>query len=256
MHETSNSPVRNACSATRGMPTRRRLTWPDAGLFLLIPLLLISPAAAQSATNFNSRKPAPVSPPVKIEKPATPKPKEAATVITIPSRFVGPAELDAYVTSLTSAFSMHDRATDPFGQLQDPNAKPVVKATVAKTTQRAPQLQATPFSDIVRLIIVTTIMPGEKRFLVGTRSFAQGDHIPLTFRNKQIRVEVIQVTSQQIVFRNLDTGETASRKLDMLPAGMTPGHRGINAPGMVPDRPNAPIELDGGEPQIQTSQNR
>ena len=112
------------------------------------------------------------------------------------------------------------------------------------------------FADIIRLIIVTTIMPGEKRFLVGTRSFAQGDHIPLTFRNKQIRVEVTQVTSHQITFRNLENGEIASRKLDMLPAGMTPGLRGISAPGMVPDKPNAPIELESSETPLETSQNR
>ena len=91
-------------------------------------------------------------------------------------------------------------------------------------------------------------MPGEKRFLVGTRSIKQGDQIPLSFRGKQIRVQVTEVTSQQIAFKNLDNGETASRKLDMLPVGMTPGNRGISAPGMTLDRPNAPIELETADP--------
>ena len=89
-------------------------------------------------------------------------------------------------------------------------------------------------------------MPGEKRFLVGNRTFKQGDQIPINFRNKPIRVQITEVNSRQIGFRNLDTGESAIRKLDMLPAGMTPGHRGITAPGMVPDNSNAPLDLETG----------
>jgi hypothetical protein len=91
-------------------------------------------------------------------------------------------------------------------------------------------------------------MPGEKRFLLGTRSFKQGDIMPLNYRNKQIHALVTEVTSRQISFRNQDSGETAVRKLDMLPAGMTPGSHGISAPGMVPDRPNAPIDLEAADP--------
>ncbi len=223
---------------------------------IYLGVVMASAAFSQSATNFDTQPLAPAAPLVTPEKTPAPKPKEAGPVSTTPSRFVGAAELDPFVAALTSAFSMRDRETDPFGQPQDPNAKPVVKTTIAKVTQRAPQLTVTPFADIVRLIVVTTIMPGEKRFLVGTRSVSQGDRIPLSFRNKQIRVEVTEVTSKQIVLRNLDTGETATRKLDMLPVGMTPGLRGITAPGMVPDRPNAPIELEAGEPPIETSQNR
>jgi hypothetical protein len=216
-------------------------------------LVLHSHAAAQSAKSLKTA-PASQSPAAKAstKKIAT----EAGPVgITTPSRLVGPAELDAYVASLGAMFSMKSRETDPFGQAQDPNAKPVIK-TVAKATQRAPQLQATPFSDIIRMIVVTTIMPKEKRFLVGTRSIAQGDRIPLTFRGKQIQVEVTEVSSREIAFRNLDNGETATRKLDMLPAGMTPGNRGITARGMVPDRPNAPLELDVGESFTENTLNR
>jgi hypothetical protein len=174
-------------------------------------------------------------------KPVT---KEAPPANTTPSRQIGPAELSTYVTSLASTFSSRERATDPFGQLQDPDAKPVIKAPVAGKIKRAAPIQATPFADIVRLIVVTTIMPGEKRFLVGTRSIRQGDQIPLTFRGKQMRVQVTDVTSQRIDFKNLDNGETASRKLDMLPVGMTPGNKGITAPGMQVDRANPPLELE------------
>jgi hypothetical protein len=209
-------------------------------------LLVIFPSQilAQSATSFDTQTIAPEAPAAKTAKPVKPLTNEAPPANTTPSRQIGPAELSTYVTSLASTFSSRERATDPFGQLQDPDAKPVIKAPVAGKIKRAAPIQATPFADIVRLIVVTTIMPGEKRFLVGTRSIRQGDQIPLTFRGKQMRVQVTDVTSQRIDFKNLDNGETASRKLDMLPVGMTPGNKGITAPGMQVDRANPPLELE------------
>ncbi|MEO8616178.1 MAG: hypothetical protein ABI600_13620 [Luteolibacter sp.] len=237
---------------------RVRRTWCASTISLLfISLLPISTAIAQPVENLKSAEASAAKPIAgKTEKPDAAKPKEPAPALNTPSRLISTESLDAYVASITATFSIQSRETDPFGLPQDPNAKPVIQNPIAKATHRAPQLQATPFADIIRLIVVNTIMPGEKRFLVGTRSISQGQQIPLTFRSKQIRVQVTEVTSQQITFRNLDTGETASRKLDILPVGMTPGSRGITAPGMVLDRPNAPIELETSEPPIETSQNR
>ncbi len=219
-----------------------------AAVFILA--LLTSSAFGQSAANFDTQSLAPEAsepPPAKAEKAGKPIVKEVPPANTTPSRQIGPAELEAYVTSLASVFSSRERATDPFGQLQDPDAKPVIRTPIASATKRIAPVQATPFADIVQLITVTTIMPGEKRFLVGTRSIKQGDQIPLEFRGKKIPVQVTEVTSQRIGFKNLDNGETATRKLDMLPVGMTPGSRGISAPGMTLDQPNAPIELEAPE---------
>lgn len=215
---------------------------------ILATVLLASTVHAQSAANFNTHALTPESPAPKEDKTAKLIVKDAPPANTTPSRQIGPAELEAYVSSLASVFSSRVRATDPFGQLQDPDAKPIIKAPIASATQRIAPVQATPFVDIIRLIVVTTIMPGEKRFLIGTRSIREGDQIPLSFRGKEIRVQVTEVTSQQIAFKNLDNGDTASRKLDMLPVGMTPGSRGISAPGMTLDRPNSPIELESGDP--------
>lgn len=90
-------------------------------------------------------------------------------------------------------------------------------------------------------------MPGEKRFLIGPRSFKQGEQMSLTLHGKPIKAQITEVTSKQISFRNLDTGENATRRLDLLPAGMTSGNHEITAPGMIQDRPNAPIDLEAGE---------
>jgi hypothetical protein len=212
-------------------------------------------APAQSAGNFDTKPIAPsqAAKPAAAKTPATAPASadEAPTVAIGPSRFVGKADLPAYVQSLTSILSMSNRATDPFGQFQDPEAKPIVKPTVAKVARRT-QTQVTPFSEIVERIQVTTIMPGEQRFLIGTRSFKKGDRFPINFRGRATNVEVAAVTASKIEFRSLDNGEVASLKLNMLPVGMTPGTNTITAPGMVPDRPNAPLEI---EPMNETSQN-
>lgn len=228
----------------------------SVAVILLIAVPFGSDAPAQSATNFDTKIITPKASAPKKAKSVVAAAKEAGPVSATPSRYVGEGELDAYVESLSSVFSMRGRATDPFGQLQDPDAKPVIKTSVAKTSRRVAPAQATPFADIMRLIKVTTVMPGEKRFLIGTRSFKQGGRIPIVFRNKNVNAEIVSVNSQQIDFRNLDNGETASIKINLLPVGMTPGTGGITAPGMVPDRPNAPIELDSGMNPDEISPNR
>jgi len=227
---------------------RARTLFKGASLLLTLGLTLTLPIRAQSAANFDTKTLAREPVAAKDDKSAKPATKEAGPVSMTPSRYIGASELEPYISSLSSIFLIRGRAVDPFGQAQDPDAKPLVKASAVKSVKRVAPILATPFSDIVRLIVVTTIMPGEKRFLVGTRSIKQGDQLQLTFRSKPIRVQVTEVTSRQIAFRNLDTGEIAMRKLDMLPIGMTPGHRGISAPGMVADHPNAPIVLESGEP--------
>jgi hypothetical protein len=194
---------------------------------------------AQSASNFKKQP----SKTAKTEA-AAPAPDPKAAKI-IPSRYVTEQELPSHVLALGEILTIRKRVTDPFGQYQDPNARPVIKPTMAKV-KRPTTIQATPFSDIVRLIKVTTIMPAEKRFLVGTRTISEGDRIPLSFRGKTIKVEVATVTSTSIGFRNIENGEQASVPLNLLPVGMTPGNNGITAPGMVPDRPDAPIDLDAG----------
>ena len=227
-----------------------------AVLMLTLHPFLSSSASAQSPPPSNTQTPPPKTQAPTAGKPATSPSKEATPLIITPSRFVGDADLDAYVADRCSVFSMRERVTDPFGQLQDPDAKPVIKTPAAKTTRRAPPVQATPFSDIIRLIKVTTVMPKEKCFLIGTRTIRQGNRLTLAHRGKNIRVEVISVNSQQIVFSNLDNSETASLKLNALPDGVTHGTRGITVRGMVPDRPDSPIDLDPGNPSNDKSQSR
>jgi hypothetical protein len=223
----------------------RAAAWSFVAAFVMA--LLASSSHAQSAANFDTHTLAPEVPVAPVEKAAKSVVTEVPAAITTPSRQIGPTEMETYLASVATVFLSRGRTLDSFGMPQDPDAKPVVKAPVPGVVKRIAPIQATPFPEIINKIVVTTIMPGEKRFLVGTRSIKQGEQIPLTFRGKLLRVQVTEVTSRQISFKNLENGEMASRKLDMLPVGMTPGSRGIVAPGMTLDRPNDPIELETGE---------
>lgn len=207
--------------------------------------------AAHAQTPATSNTPAPRPQP---GAPAAPANKTAGAIP--PSRLVGPAALPAYVRDLSASLSINRRATDPFGKYQDPDARPVIKTQIAKTTRRAPQAQTFPFSDIINRIKVNTVMPGEKKFLIGTRTFRQGETMSLTFRMKNIPVEIVSVTSSAIGFRNVETGETATLKMYMLPAGMTPGTNGIHAPGMIREQKNAPVDLDSPLSPDEAANNR
>lgn len=229
-----------------GNPIHPKLVSGTFAFCMLAVVLTADSAEAQSATNFNTKEVVPAAPPAAApakaaaEKPAKPSPSPSAT----PSRYVQEDDVEAYVNTISSIFSIRNRATDPFGQFQDPDAKPIIKPSSDKPKSRATQVQAFPFADIVRLIKVTTIMPGEKRFLVGTRSIKEGDSIPLSFRGRSYKVVVEGVTSRSIEFRNLESGEVAALTLNLLPVGMTPGNGKITAPGMVPENAGAPLELD------------
>ena len=227
-------------------PTPRplRSQVPQALACLLI-IFAAHPLGAQSESSMKSNAAA---------AKAAAAPAATDPFIMTPSRRVTPEDLTKYVQTIGLALSISGRETDPFGQLQDPDAKPIIKPTIASPKRVAP-MQATPFSDIVSLIRVTTIMPGERSFLIGNRSVKQGDRIPLAFRGKSISVEVESVSSNRIRFRKCDNNETADLTLNMLPPGMKPGQDGIRAPGMVPDNPNAPIDLDESSLPLNAAQN-
>ena len=77
---------------------------------------------------------------------------------------------------------------------------------------------------------------------------------PLQLPNgKNIKVQVLAVSSASIVFRNLETGETANRKLEMLPAGMSKGVQTLTAPGMQSTSPDAPLLVQPGPPPISSN---
>lgn len=204
---------------------------------LCIGLALLAQGYAQPGISPSPAGQAPV-------KDAAATPADAVK----PARFVATDDLDPYLKSMVSRFQAMSREKDPFGQYQDPDAKPVVPVTPQGIARRA-AVKATPLSEIVSRLDVTTIMPGERSFLIGTRKVRVGQQLPLVWRGKPLRVQVTEVSSTRIAFRDLESGETGARTMDILPVGMSIGNglKEITAPGMVPDRPDAPIEVGGGD---------
>ncbi len=183
------------------------------------------------------------------EKKETPAPKP---VDNKPSRFAGD-DISPYTLSRSAVFSMSRRETDPFGLNQDPNAKPVVPVPNQPVQKRLAALPPTPLGDIIRLIRVTTIMPGEKKFLVGVRTFSEGDEFSLQFQGKRMRMKVTEVMAKRIIFMNLDNGDTATLETGMLPPGMIAGKGMMRPAGMVLPIDDLPLDL--GAPNAELPNN-
>lgn len=226
-----------------------------------LALAISPPVSAQSAANFDISKVEVASPASGHEGAADTaapgQPKTPGPVSLTPSRYVTPDDFGGYVASMNASLLISGHDVDSFGQYQDPTAKPVIRTNLNQPKRVTPVYRATPFSDIVSLIRVSTVMPGDRKFLIGDREIHLGQHIPITFRGKDMKIEVTGVSASEIQFRNVESGETAPLKLNLLPAGMTPGIGGLRAaPGMVPQDNKAPIHLDGDLPSPESSQNR
>jgi hypothetical protein len=217
------------------------------------------PASAQSAEGFDTTGLAPTNG-APAAAPAPPKKEEtspeAEAVLKLPSRYAGAGtNLAAYISAYSGRFSIKDRKTDPFGRFQDPDFKaPEPKIVSSSARPSYKPTPPTPFVDIVSAIEVNTVDLAKQRFLVSTREFRKGSVFPVQLPNgKTIKVQVLSVTSTAIGFRNLETGETASRKLDMLPAGMSKGGQPLTAPGMQSTRPDAPLLVQPGPPPLSSN---
>jgi hypothetical protein len=215
-----------------------------AGSALAATLLLSpTPSAGQSAEGFDTSGVVPAAPPQAAPAAPAPAPASATTDLG-PSRYAG-GEIPAYVRDLSARFSIRKRATDPFGRYQDPDFKaPEPKILAKSPTQRFKPEPPVAFADIIASISVNMVDPEKQQFLIAGRSFRKANIFPLQLPNgKQVKVQVVGVTATRIEFRNIDTGETAPLKLDMLPAGMKKGTGGISAPGIQPTGADAPIQV-------------
>ncbi len=200
-------------------------------------------AYSQSAEIFEAEKRPAAGETVAKSSKDTPAP---GPVDTQPSRFAG-QDIEPYIAARAAVFSMRNRPTDSFGLFQDPNAKPVIRQMVSNVpTKRQSALPPTPLSDIIKLIRVTTIMPGEKKFLVGTRSFSEGAEFPMDFQGKRMNMKVLEVNSRKILFLNMDNGERATLETEMLPPGMIVGVDKMKPPGLVNAEANLPLNLEPG----------
>jgi hypothetical protein len=215
-------------------------------------------AFSQSAEGFDTSGLVPAAPaPAAAATDKKPEPAAAdEAVLKLPSRYAGAgSDLAAYIATYSGKFSIKTRQTDPFGRFQDPEFKApepkIVSSTAKPSFQKVPP---TPFIDVVNAIEVNTVDLAKQRFLVGTREFRRGSVFPVQLPNgKTIKIQVLAVSSSAITFRNLDTAETAVRKLKMLPPGMSKGGQPLTAPGMQSTSPDAPLMVQPGPPPLSSN---
>ncbi len=160
-----------------------------------------------------------------------------------PSRFaVGNVEL--YTAARIADLSMKNRSTDPFGLFQDPDFKPIIKNPGPTAVKRQPSNFApVPLMDIVNQIKVTTIMIKEKSFLSEGQVFKETGEVSIDFQDRTRRLKILKVEATKIRFKDIDSGEEATRKMDMLPPGVKVGDDKIKPAGMAFPNENQPLKL-------------
>ncbi len=229
---------------------------------LSLPFLATPVALSQSAEGFDTAGLAPSggntgAAAMTAEKKAEPAVSEAPAVLKMPSRYAGGgSDLAAYINTYSARFSIKKRQTDPFGRNQDPDFRVPEPKIVSSSSPKQSYKPAppTPFINVVSAIEINTVDLAKQRFLVGTREFRKGSVIPVRLPNgKAMKVQVLSVSSTVIAFRNLETGETANRKLEMLPEGMRKGMGPIATPGMQSTSSDAPLEIQPSPPPLSSN---
>lgn len=197
----------------------------------------LTPEPAPAEAESSEQAPKEVAPPV--------SPKADPELVNEPSRYAG-INLDAYLHTVSSTFSMRNRERDPFGRHQDPSYKPPLPTVPKPGPKKFVPAPVTPFSDIVDAIRITTIIPAQQKFLVAGRSFRTGDEIKLNTGNgKLITVQVVSVQSSSVKFRHGTTNETATQFLGLPPDGMKRGSSGIRPNGITSPDTQAPLDISG-----------
>lgn len=169
---------------------------------------------------------------------------DVALLTSKPSRFaVG--NVDLYVNARISNLLMKDKPVDIFGLYQDPNFKPVIKNTPTTIKKGPTHIAPVSLSEIVKGIKVSTIMIKEKSFMVGVRAFKESEEFSITYQEGRTRrLKVLKVEPEQITFKDLDSGEEANLKIDVLPLGMSPGDDRLKPAGLISPNESQPLILE------------
>ena len=134
---------------------------------------------------------------------------------------------------------------DVFGLYQDPDFKPVIKNVPTAIKKGPTNTVKKPLTEIIQGIKVSTIMIKEKSFLVGDSAYKEAEEFTITYQEGRTkRLKVIKVEPNQIIFKDLDTKEEATLKIEVLPPGMLSGGDKIRPAGMSSSSEKKHIDLE------------
>lgn len=178
----------------------------------------------------------------------SPNDHTSASHVTTSSRILPSQQKPAWLNAMGNQLAMAKRSVGPFGMAQDPDAKPVKPKE--QTVQKGAFLEA------MAAIKINTVMPMENKFTSSSREFSAGDIFPVIKNQRQFNVEVMEIKTSGIVFKNIDTGEQVRKNLNTLPAGMKKSAQLDAVPGVFPanSRNAMPLVLDEDKPLRVTRQ--
>ncbi|MEM9079756.1 MAG: hypothetical protein AAGC74_03585 [Verrucomicrobiota bacterium] len=160
------------------------------------------------------------------------------------------AKLDEFVEDRRSSFAISGRAIDIFGLSQDPKTKPTQTLIPMKKKKKV-QVRRTPLTQILDSMKVSMVIPKHEKFSVAGRTIRKGQVLPVSFGKESMRLRVESISSEGILFRNMQTGELAMKETRRLPKGVTIGDRSKAGKGIQSVRENeeAPLILSPDFPE-------
>ncbi|MBJ07132.1 MAG: hypothetical protein CMO40_08485 [Verrucomicrobiaceae bacterium] len=179
---------------------------------------------------------------VRAENPAAPPSSPGSGAA--PARFLSKG-LDERILALRQRLAITSRERGPFGLYQNPGRVPVINHAV-------PEVRKTPFIEFIKGIEITVINAREKEFLVGARLFRLGQVFPVLRGGEQISVRVEEVAPSRVTFKNLQTGELAVHRLDLLPSGVSAAAGQIQVRGVTPSNRGEvePLRIEMDTPPV------
>lgn len=133
------------------------------------------------------------------------------------SHFLSEDAREKWLVEMRSSLPMVKRNRGPFGLLQNP-ATTDAPAVVQK---KAAPVRSDAFLNAIKAVKVTAVLPADDKFIIGAREFLKGDVLPVIRGQRRFNVEIVSVTMDSILFKNVDTGEYVKRNLNTLPKGMS-----------------------------------
>jgi len=153
-------------------------------------------------------------------------------------KFFSESERQEWLAEMKASLPIAHRQRGPFGLLQDPSKPVLVKK---KTVERSDA-----FLNAIGAIKVTAVLPADDKFVIGSREFVEGEVIPIIRGQKQFNVQIVSVSIDSILFKNVNSGEYVKRNMNTLPKGMSPNSKISSVDGVTPvgRHETAPLNLD------------
>lgn len=141
-----------------------------------------------------------------------------------------------WLVSKRESMPMLRREVGPFGLAQDPTKK--------RVQPREKSVAAEAFLNAIKVMNINLVDARKGKFAIGAREFKKGEVFPLIRGGRQFNTKVVLVSSDYIVFKNINSGEHVQKNLNTLPPGMEKNGTMPSIPGITPASEKGNVELN------------